>query len=147
MRKDSKCLSSAADMPEVVLSKLENEINLGRIGGPFIHRPFANLQCSPIGLVPKSQQGSFRLIHHLSFPEGNSVNDFIDKDECKVHYASFDTAVNLAMSLGPNAWLAKTDIKSAFRLLPVSPSDYELLGFQFQNKFYYDKCLHMGCSV
>ena len=24
------------------------------------------------------------------------------------------------------AWLAKSDIKSAFRLLPVSPSDYEL---------------------
>ena len=49
--------------------------------------------------------------------------------------------------MGRNAWLAKTDIKSAFRLLPVAPSDYELLGFQFQNMYYYDMCLPMGCSI
>ena len=117
------------------------------MAGPFSHRSFPNLQCSPIGLVPKRQPGTFRLIHHLSFPCGGSVNDFINKDECKVHYASFDAAVDLVMSMGRNAWLAKTDIKSAFRLLPVAPSDYELLGFQFQNMYYYDMCLPMGCSI
>ena len=97
--------------------------------------------------MPKQQPGSFRLIHHLSYPSGDSVNDYISKEECKVHYASFDTAVDLAMSVGPQSWLAKTDIKSAIRLLPVAPSDYELLGFKFQDKFYYDMCLPMGCSI
>ena len=62
-------------------------------------------------------------------------------------YASFDTAVDLALSVDSVAWLAKSDIKSAFRLLPVSPDDYELLGFTFQDQFYYDRCLPMGCSV
>ena len=117
------------------------------MAGPFSIRPFTELQCSPIGLVPKQQRGSFRLIHHLSYPLGDSVNDFIDKEDCKVHYASFDTVVDLAMSTDSTAWLAKTDIKSAFRLLPVAPSDYELLGFKFQSQFFYDKCLPMGCSI
>ena len=53
----------------------------------------------------------------------------------------------MVVSLGPQAWLDKSDIKSAFRLLPVAPADYELLGFKFQGNFYYDKCLPMGCSI
>ena len=43
--------------------------------------------------------------------------------------------------------MAKTDIKSAFRLLRVSPSDFDQLGFSFDNKFYFDKCLPFGASI
>lgn len=146
MSRESSSLKSALDNPEVVLEKLQSEINLGRVAGPFSFRPLPNLQCSPIGLVPKHLPGSFRLIHNLSFPSGDSLNDFIPKEDCRVTYASFDTAVELAMSVGDHSYLAKTDIKSAFRLLPVAPADYELLGFQFQGQFYYDKCLPMGCA-
>lgn len=39
------------------------------------------------------------------------------------------------------------DIKSAFRLLPVSPEDFELLGIQFDKYYYIDKCLPMGCAL
>ena len=51
------------------------------------------------------------------------------------------------MSAGDGAWLAKADIKSVFRLLPISPCDYEVLSFTFQGRFYYDRCLPMGCSI
>ncbi len=64
-----------------------------------------------------------------------------------MHYASFDKAVELVVEAGPGVWLAKADIKSTFRLLPVTPLDYELLGFSFDGMFYYDKCLPMGCSI
>ncbi|XP_054843036.1 uncharacterized protein LOC129334764 isoform X1 [Eublepharis macularius] len=43
--------------------------------------------------------------------------------------------------------MAKCDIKSAFRLLPVHPGDFELLGFAFEGKYYMDRALPMGCSV
>jgi hypothetical protein len=33
-----------------------------------------------------------------------------------------------------------------FRLLRVSPSDFDQLGFSFDNKFYFDKCLPFGAS-
>ena len=35
----------------------------------------------------------------------------------------------------------------AFRIIPVSPSSYRLLGFKWQDSWYYDKCLPMGCSI
>ena len=145
--RDSVCLPSAAQRPHVVREKLSKELSLGRIAGPFAARPLPLLQCSPIGLVPKHEPGAFRLIHHLSHPSGRSINDFIPRDRCVVHYASFDTAVDLVMRAGVGAWLAKSDIKSAFRLLPVHPEDYELLGFTFDGLYYYDKCLPMGCSI
>lgn len=43
--------------------------------------------------------------------------------------------------------MAKCDIQSAFRLLPVHPSDFELLGFKFEGSWYVDKAMPMGCSV
>ena len=146
-RCDAGCLGSAAARPNVVFAKLNKEIKAGRIAGPFSNCPLERLRCSPIGLVPKKAPGTFRLIHHLSFPQGKGVNAFIDKDKCKVNYASFDVGVRLVLQAGCSAWLAKADIKSAFRLLPVSPRDYELLGFKFGGQFYFDKCLPMGCSI
>ena len=43
--------------------------------------------------------------------------------------------------------MAKTDISSAFRILPVSTSSYKLLGFQLSGQYYFDRSLPMGCSV
>ena len=79
--RDSPCLKSALENANIVREKLRKELNLGRIAGPFTTRPLQNLQCSPLGLVPKKQPGEFRLIHHLSSPEGASINDFIDEKE------------------------------------------------------------------
>lgn len=42
--------------------------------------------------------------------------------------------------------MAKTDIQDAFRIIPIHPEDYNLLGFSWDNRFYYDKCLFMGAS-
>lgn len=42
--------------------------------------------------------------------------------------------------------MAKSDIKDAFRIIPVSPGDYHLLGFTWQGQFYYERCLPMGAS-
>jgi hypothetical protein len=39
-----------------------------------------------------------------------------------------------------------TFIKSAFRLLRLSPSEFDFTGFKFKNKYYFDKCLPMGAS-
>ena len=40
--------------------------------------------------------------------------------------------------------MAKTDIKSAFRIIPIHPSDFPLLGMKLDNQFYYDVSLPMG---
>jgi hypothetical protein len=70
-------LISANENPGVVGAKLGKEIVAGRIVGPFSHPPFFNFRVSPLGVVPKKIPGEFRLIHHLSFPRGASINDGI----------------------------------------------------------------------
>ena len=43
--------------------------------------------------------------------------------------------------------MSKTDIADAFRIVPMHPSQYCLFGFVWREQFYYDRCLHMGCSA
>jgi hypothetical protein len=49
--------------------------------------------------------------------------------------------------LGKGALLDILDIKSAFRLLSVDRADFDLLGIFFEEQYYVDKCLPMGCSI
>ena len=90
--------------------------------------------------MPKRIESEYRLIHHLSSPKGSSVNDCIDRSD-------FDEAVKFVVALGRNAFMGKSDIKSAFQLLPVNPADFDLLGMCFDGQFYFDRCMPMGCSV
>lgn len=46
-----------------------------------------------------------------------------------------------------NALLGKKDIANAFRLLPICPEDFPLLGFHFNHNYYIDNCLTFGCSI
>ena len=96
----------------------------GRVLGPFKHPPFDNFRVSPLGVIPKKQPGKYRMIHHLSFPHGGSVNDFIPSESCSVHYASVDDAVRDIKKLGKGCTLAKTDVRSAFRIIPVHPKEH-----------------------
>lgn len=48
---------------------------------------------------------------------------------------------------GAGCFLAKMDIKSAFRIIPIHPSDFSLMGIKWDNLYYFDVCLAMGlCS-
>ena len=43
--------------------------------------------------------------------------------------------------------MAKSDVKSAFRLIPTHLDDFKLMGFKFEGKHYFDKAMLIGCSV
>ena len=130
-------LISAQQNPEIVSDKLSKELAAGRLAGPFDCPPFPKFRVSPLGVVPKKALGEYRLIHHLSFPRGDSVNDGIAQEHASVQYARVDDAVAMIKQLGSGCFLAKTDIKSAFRIIPIKPSDYDLLGFFWQGQYYY----------
>lgn len=42
--------------------------------------------------------------------------------------------------------MVKIDIEDVFRIILVNFVDYYLLGFLWDNEFYFDKCLLMGVS-
>ena len=140
---NSKSVTIHADL---VREKINKEITLGRMAGPFDHPPLPTLRISPIFLAEK-KDGDYRLIHNLSYPLHNSVNDFIDEKYCSVQYSGIDDAVRLVQNIGIAGKLSKSDVKSAFRLLRVSPSDFDQLGFIFDGKYYFDRCLPQGASI
>ena len=88
------------------------------------------------------------MIHHLSYPRhsGQSVNANIPSDFTHVSYETIDRAIAVLNQLGRNSYMSKTDIQSAFRIVPVHPDDYPLLGFKWQGFYYYDRCLPMGAA-
>ena len=45
-----------------------------------------DLMGSPVGLVPKKDSDEIRIIMHLSFPYGTSINNFIDPDKAATQY-------------------------------------------------------------
>ncbi|XP_065180047.1 hemicentin-1-like [Sycon ciliatum] len=96
--------------------------------------------------LPKNN-GKLHLIHHLSYPDRMSVNDGNNKDSFSLHYVTVDDAIELLQRQGTGALMAKLDIRNAFRLVPVAPTAYHLLGFQWQGQFYYDKRLNVVLSV
>lgn len=144
---EAKNLKSVNQQPQVVKQKINKEVSLRRVAGPFQNRPIYSLRVSPIGIVPKKEPGEYRLIHHLSHPSGQSLNDFIDQKLCTVRYTQFDEAVHMLQDLGKNCKIWKVDIKSAFRLLPVHPKDFDQLGYKFDSNYYIDKCMPFGCSI
>ena len=133
--REANNLKSAEDHPEVLRQKITTEVTAGRIAGPFVVPPFQNLQISPLGMVPKKEQGTFRMIHHLSFPKGSSINDGIAAADTYVHYQSIDDAIHCIKTFGKASLMSKSDIESAFRILPIHPNDYELLGMKIDGQF------------
>ena len=97
---ESPNLKSALQSPDIVSAKLQKEIDAGRIVGPFRTHPFPVFRTLPISLDPKKTPNEFRLIHHLSYPKGLSVNDSIPDDCSSVHYATISDAVNILKNLG-----------------------------------------------
>jgi hypothetical protein len=113
----AKNLVSALSNPLAVYAKILKELSACCLAGPFDKPPFQDFWVSALGVVPKKVPDEFRLIHHLSYPHGSTVNNGIHHEHSTVSYSTIDNAIKLIKQLGPGC--LKTDIKNAFRLLPI----------------------------
>ena len=141
----AKNLLSTVQNPTLVDAKIAKELAAGRLAGPFDSPPISPYVVSALGVVPKKSPGEFRLVHHLSFPMGASVNDGISHENITVCYASIGDAIRCIKLAGQGSYLAKTDIQNAFRIIPIQSDDYGLLGMHWQGSFYFDRCMPVGC--
>ena len=88
------------------------------------------------------------MIYHLSYPQWNRINDHIAKDPYSLSYVRVDDAIHILQSLGKGAFMAMTDLKSAFCLIPIHPKDWNLLGILWNSQYYVDMYLPFGlCSA
>lgn len=138
--------ASALANPDIAKSKIDREVVLGRIGGPFPLQSQQQVVISPLALIPKREPGKFRLIHDLSFPKGESINSTIPREFTTVHYDSIDNVISLVKRCGERCLMSKSDLSEAFRQIPVSPAQYRYLGFMWDDQIYFDKCLPFGCA-
>lgn len=132
---------------EKILDEIVKEVRLGRWAGPFTQLPFANLQCSPIGAVPKKNSTKLRFILHLSYPRDDSctsINSGLKEIKCE--YLALETVLKTIKEKGPGCLLSKFDINDAFRYIRLRTDVQFLLGFAFQGLFYYERCLPFGLS-
>ena len=133
-------MGSALSHTEVVMDYLRKELSLGPPGfstpEPHINR---------FGVIPKGHDtGRWRLITNLSFPPERSVNDGVDAALCSLVYTTVDRVAKVAVSLGVGALLAKVDIESAYRLIPVHPEDRPLQAMRWNNQIYVNPMLPFG---
>ena len=68
------------------------------------------------------------MIKDLSFPAGSSDNDGITEDLSSMQYALIDNAIDTIQQLGRQTLIVMLDIKDTYRIVPVHPADYHLLG-------------------
>ena len=136
--------SSAVQKSIELTSALQLEITRGHTAGPFPSPPFTPFRTNPLGARAKPD-GSVRIILDLSQPDGHSVNDHIDREEFSIQYVTMDQAIAALFEAGPRgALMSKADLKHAFRLIPVRPHQWWLLGFCWQNQYYFDVRLPFG---
>ena len=136
-------MPSADEHAEAIEEYIRKEVAAGRIIGPLGEESTRGVHINRLGAVPKGT-GRWRVITDLSFPPGASVNDGVDSTLCSLRYTSVDRVASAACRLGRGAMLAKLDIKSAYRLLPVHPDDRPLLGLQWRGSSYMDGMLPFG---
>ena len=136
---------SALHHAHIVDAYLANEVSLGRVAGPFASSPFPRLHISSFGVIPKKgQPGKWRLIVDLSSPGGASVNDGIDPQDFSLQYIKVDQVIRMVSHHGPGALMAKFDVESAYRNIPVHPDDRFLLSMRWHGQFYIDLSLPFG---
>ena len=114
---------SAIDHATVISEGLKNEVDKGRLIGPLNQGDFPYAQA-----VEKKHSAKWRLILDLSHPASSSVNDGIAKPPCSLKYSRVSDVVEQNLRMGRGCYLAKIDIDSTFRNIPVHPHDRHLLG-------------------
>ena len=83
-----------------------------------------------MGIVAKehSLPVKYRIIHNLSWPPQDSVNDNIDPYTFRCFYGSFNDAVALIVKHGVGTLSAKLDLANAFKHILIRSQDWPLLG-------------------
>lgn len=134
-----KNLLSARTQPSDVNRLLQMECDNGYMLGPFENLGFDKYVINPIGIAEGRYSRKKRLIVDLSSPHSGpnpSINDLIDKEQCSLSYVRIDDAIKAIQQYGQGAILCKFDIKDAFKLLPIHPSQWHLFCVKWNNQCY-----------
>jgi hypothetical protein len=145
-RIDCRNMPLTDEESEAITQHLAEESALARLAGPYDQPPWDHFWCSPLKTVPKkSSTKKFRIVHHLSYPHGNSVNSHTAEWDC--YLSHFDDAIEIVRQVGRGCFMSKVDIKAAYHCIPVRPADWSVLGMRWEQKYYFHKTLPFGLTT
>ena len=98
------------------------------MAGPFPSSGCSGVIVSSIAVIPKKELGKFHIIVDKSSPKKDSINDNICRQHTHVAYSSVEDAAHLMQHFRTNVFLAKIDVKEAYRIITIHPDDWPLLG-------------------
>ena len=139
---------SARQFPNKVASYLHKEIKERAIVGPVSYIDHPAFHCSPLLTRPKDGD-KHRVIIDLSYPKGNAVNDFVNRDafdgtEFTLRFPTIDDIANDIIGCIDDPVRFNVDIACAFHNLCVDPADSLKFGVQWQGKLYLDIAVAFG---
>ena len=140
---------SATSFPEDINFHIATERRHAAVAGPFSEPPFRPMHCSPLMTRPKKDARHRRVIMDLSWPPGASINDAIETacyvdGLAEIRLPTVDYMEGRLRTLGPGAYLYKTDLARGYRQLRVDPGDWPLLGFTHNGEYFFDICPSFG---
>jgi hypothetical protein len=144
--------SAKTFLPEIVKS-VKDDICKGRVFGPTLQPVLSSYVASPLGAFKKARSGKLRIIHDLSWPPGQSINDHISSDKFSMEFIKFDDITTGIQQCPKPVYISKIDIEQAFKNIPVRKEDWGLLGFtldlpdhddKLKTLYFAWKCLPFG---
>ena len=134
---------------KAVTNWLIDRVTSGGAAGPFdaSELPFP-FHIVPIFTVPKPELFQYRVIQNFSYKynEYPSINDHISHKFSILQYVSKPEIAKMMAVVGSDGYAFGTDIKEAFYVIPLNPSEYPLMGFKWGGKLWVFKVLGMGVS-
>ena len=133
---------SASQCATHVDALIATDVRISALIGPFHKQPFATpLVCSPLQIVTKDNSNSKRLVVDLSFPLTSSVNSGISNETfldqpINLHYPSVNTLAQYVRIKGRGCLMFKTDLKSAYKQIPIQPNDWHLCAISWKSSYY-----------
>ena len=117
---------SSSTKPEA-RDKVEQTLREEIAEGNYIITPTRPTIISALSAVPKAGSDELRLIHDCSMPVGKGVNSYVPSLD-KLHFQTIDDAVKL---VDKEFYLAKIDLRHAYRSVPIHPSNYAATGLKW----------------
>ena len=138
LRSSKRNNPSATSLSTKVDDYIRDEVETGNLGRAA---DSSSAHISIGFILKKNKPGKYRLIVNISAPEGASMNNGISSVAFSFHYV---TVREVARMIPQGAFLAKIDLKAAYRKVPVHPEDQYLLGISRKDQIFCGKVFPFG---
>jgi hypothetical protein len=120
---------------ESVTDVVASWVKAGFAAGPFQTPPLAGFRVNSLAAIPQGEK--VRPVLNVSLPKNLSFNSNVKEESLeKVFMCSAKCFSHSIVDCGKQAWMAKLDMKDAYKNIPCKVTDLKLQGFVWLGRFF-----------